>query len=353
MFCPNCGKEQTSGSDAKFCASCGKSLFIEPKPKGQLAPKLKQVAKKPINAAVPAIVSFGKAIITKIRSSNLRKIGLISGASLVGIALAVTGSILGVNAYQLTSTDEVHLSTVFDDQEIQKLIDVSCNSANGLLISYSEIETYNHQLALLTNEAAQSDARAVLRFQNNHVWTLDTMTDISAALRSQVKATLNEKLKDNQRIVKSSYASILTKLTTEFQDKVLTACSIRDQYDAQVSLAYRYNSAQMTFSAKADSAPWYPNGYFLGAGGQIAWKWIQKYDDCYSCRYSHVSVIAKDGCPGGVYAETNFEHNGVVIDWTNDSLPTLAAGQKAILEFVSYNSDADQTQAPTFTCHDY
>jgi len=76
---------------------------------------------------------------------------------------------------------------------------------------------------------------------------------------------------------------------------------------------------------------WQPKGYELWEDG-LAWRWAN--GDCgYGDYCWGMLVRSQYGCPDGLYAEINIEDNGVVIDYSNDSVGSLPAATAAKLEF--------------------
>jgi hypothetical protein len=52
-------------------------------------------------------------------------------------------------------------------------------------------------------------------------------------------------------------------------------------------------------------------------------------------------VISRTGCPSGLYMEASILVDGVVEDWSNDSLPSLPAFQEAKMSLNFYSEDGD------------
>lgn len=105
-------------------------------------------------------------------------------------------------------------------------------------------------------------------------------------------------------------------------------------------------------SNQANSA-WYPTGFYE-YNNQLAYQWVEGgADPCGSvaCQFNTMNVIAKTGCPRGVYVEVNFLSGGVVVDWSNDTVPSLSAGQTAQLQFVSYQGNVDSAQVANMSCN--
>jgi hypothetical protein len=341
MFCTQCGKHFDQAHDTKFCSSCGAQIEQEATPAAPAGPSRLRVQ---FDTTVEKVRD-------RIATLNWRKLSIFAGSGVVALALLIGGTVFAIDEYQITAKDKVELSTVLNEAEIKTLVDDSCAPAKELIISDSDRATYETQLTALRRYANSSNLRLVLLFQNNNYWTLDSLPDIDQQLTDDVGSALDGALRKNSRIQPEAYDGILASLTPVLRAKVLADCGIEEEFADSADFTATYNGKQSEFSSKADLAPWYPAGFNETADGSIAWRWVDRSADCYSCRWNHVEVIAHNGCYNGVYAETNFLHNGSVIGWDNDSLPSLTAGQKAILEFISYNDNADQTEAPTFTCH--
>lgn len=100
---------------------------------------------------------------------------------------------------------------------------------------------------------------------------------------------------------------------------------------------------------------WAPSGYSQW-DDSIAYKFTTKSGKwpCQDCNFWKVTVVANQGCPGGVYGELNMlDSRGTVQDWTNDSIPYLGPGEKAVLKFTHYNYDSSLKtgELTNLTCH--
>jgi hypothetical protein len=95
--------------------------------------------------------------------------------------------------------------------------------------------------------------------------------------------------------------------------------------------------AQIALDKIKNDTTWVPTGYYPWSEDKsIAYKWVKVNNDCYSCIYWTLEVVSKLGCSGGVYGEMNILQNGVVVDYTNDTLSYLSPGQKGRLSFETY-----------------
>lgn len=100
---------------------------------------------------------------------------------------------------------------------------------------------------------------------------------------------------------------------------------------------------------------WAPDGY-TQYDDQLAYKFTTKQGKwpCNDCNFWKVTVIANEGCPGGVYGELNMmDSSGTVQDWTNDSISYLGPGKKAVLKFTHYGYDSSLKtgELTTLTCN--
>ena len=93
--------------------------------------------------------------------------------------------------------------------------------------------------------------------------------------------------------------------------------------------------------SSANSVPWYPRGWKEVADG-IAVDYIENHDCGYSDAYCWgYYVISREGCPSGIYVEVNITNSeGTVVDYSNDTLGSLPAGQRGQLEFQAFQEDA-------------
>jgi hypothetical protein len=77
---------------------------------------------------------------------------------------------------------------------------------------------------------------------------------------------------------------------------------------------------------------------------------------CQDCNFWKLTVIANQECTNGVYAELNMkDSSGTVVNWSNDSIPYLGAGQKAVLTFENYpyDSNLESGELTKLTCHTF
>lgn len=100
---------------------------------------------------------------------------------------------------------------------------------------------------------------------------------------------------------------------------------------------------------------WVPDGYDWHSD-DFATKWVTNEGDwpCSDCNFWKLKIVPHYDCYSGVYAEINMLDSAeTVVDWTNDSLPSLSAGQTGLLVFENYPFDdnIDSGQLTELTCH--
>ena len=140
---------------------------------------------------------------------------------------------------------------------------------------------------------------------------------------------------------------------SDFLSDSLAACGLVDAASSAEALAQQVDDLAADITALAADRPWYPRGFFELTDG-LAGKWVDgARDPCgYGplCWYWTLDVVAKDGCPSGLYLEANLLDGGTVVDWTNDSVPALAQGEKARMQFWTYNRGVDDLSLAKASC---
>lgn len=100
--------------------------------------------------------------------------------------------------------------------------------------------------------------------------------------------------------------------------------------------------------------PWHPDD-FNEFTADVAGKWIKGgKDPCGvgpKCWYWTLDIVTREGCPDGVFVKANLIDNGTVVDDTIDSVSSLREGQKARLQFWTYNRSVDDLEVTSVTCY--
>ena len=98
---------------------------------------------------------------------------------------------------------------------------------------------------------------------------------------------------------------------------------------------------QTTVQSTDETIPWFPNGFKEHYKSGVAFKKSDRALSCGTCRGVGYEVVSITDCPNSLYVEGNiFDDAGVIIDWTNDSVHSLQAGQVAYIELTSYSGGA-------------
>ncbi len=116
---------------------------------------------------------------------------------------------------------------------------------------------------------------------------------------------------------------------------LLTSCSSTSSSSDSLISSLENDSSSEDFGLSDPDTSWTPTG-FNEHDENVAWRWVERESDCSDCIYWHIQIVTNTGCPNGVYSSINISRNDEVVDWTNDSIPYLEAGQKAILAFEKY-----------------
>lgn len=100
---------------------------------------------------------------------------------------------------------------------------------------------------------------------------------------------------------------------------------------------------------KVAPKPWFPKGFSEFQDG-IAFKWTT--GSCDFGRCAHALVIAKYGCPNGLYVEVNgFDKSSTQVDYTNDVTSYLAPMKQAKLTFNFTDDSASTVQISKVNCY--
>jgi hypothetical protein len=97
---------------------------------------------------------------------------------------------------------------------------------------------------------------------------------------------------------------------------------------------------------------WVPSGYFEMAsdefGPTVVGKWVDNPSCDYYTRCTWLKVQTRLNCD--LYVTVNFLNGDTVVDWSIDTA-YISAGQKARLEFVSYEDNANSSEITETNCY--
>ena len=132
----------------------------------------------------------------------------------------------------------------------------------------------------------------------------------------------------------------------DFQRDALFACDLSSKTRRTDTDLWQIQQRARLIVESAALKPWYPKGY-ESYSEHIAWRWDPDPGSSPDCVYGATCwgayVMTKSGCPNGLYVEGNILSGGVVIDYTNDLLPSLEAFDIARMTFTTYDPPGDAT----------
>lgn len=143
---------------------------------------------------------------------------------------------------------------------------------------------------------------------------------------------------------------------------VIVAFGIIGMFSGTDSSTSTSSSSQSSTSNSQSSDPaptvdnsWIPKGYSLYSDdASVAWRWGTSSET--KCSYSSSScwsmmVVARDGCPTGMYAEIAIlDKSGTQIDFTNNTATTVLPNSKVKLTFDTFNEDAQSARLAQINC---
>jgi hypothetical protein len=161
------------------------------------------------------------------------------------------------------------------------------------------------------------------------------------------------------RLVGVGKAKLVTnQMDATYERAALNVCGLtttEKQLDTKLA---SLNARAATLISFAKLKPWYPAGYSQ-FNANIAFKWdnnVSKCDQNDAIDGSYcwdMLVITRHGCSSTLYAELNIMEGSTVLDFSNDTLGTLAPGQVGELGFQAYENTSGtlEGQLKTVDCY--
>lgn len=281
---------------------------------------------------------------------------VIIGAGAVVAILAVVGVVTGIaNAKFLNVNSSPELSASLPSAKVEQIAMEKCDALALALPSDATVQTLNQRADALTKYKSGT-ARKAQDILNASTWVYSTeLSDIDGDLAQVTKGALDDVIAKTDTIRESDRGAFAELWSDLFKTMAIEICGLTERADAARLAQASFTAAKSSLESYAATVPWYPEGYSeWSADTNVAWKWAKGLDCDLGDWCWHIKVITASGCPDGVYAELNeLDSAGNVIDYSNDSIPRLDAGQTAIMEFSTYNENADTGQMTTITCHNY
>lgn len=280
------------------------------------------------------------AVIGAVQSSN-------TGASVARSSSSVTASPSKSATPTSTLKAPLSLSELLGDN--YQFEDAPlCESIGKILAESSLAEKSERRTELLQEIKDAWDASDFVQ-DNNWVSTL-AAADIIDKIRGVTDADFNGELRDapfeGAFQLESNFPSSYTNLSADFRDLVIESCGYESTYGLYRELERQASRVQ----SLANNVPWYPKDYYR-YNSTLAWEWTDGTCSYYGGYCWHVNVVTKDGCDT-LYAVMNIlDDNEAVIGWTNDTARRLQPGDKAKLEFTTYEKDASLGRLVELTCY--
>ena len=197
--------------------------------------------------------------------------------------------------------------------------------------------------------AKSIEAKAVSAAKSVSVWSAETYLKKNAwvnkadlldqsfdfELKSVIEPILNTRVKSlGNETASSSFFQRKSPWQSSFLAFALDDCGLSSDFQKSLDVVSKVQTSASSIRVAASNKPWYPKGFeVIGAYPDFAYKNISSG----GCSYSFGScakfkIVSKTGCPSSLYVETNYEVNGEVVDWSNDSARGLGPGQVAVME---------------------
>lgn len=344
-ICAKCNSHH--GESETFCSTCGSRL----------------VAMQPNDGSTPdesSSTDGGLQSEPRAERRFLRwAVGLVSTlAVLIVVSLVAIPAIVDANeeaqaeAAAAAAAEERRLAAeglraAFDIEELRQSIP-SCENLTAAVNS----DSYDHEMQVGEDLDRITDAREAAALRNEVDYPdADVAAAYSAAVMEASYEGLTQLFEGSERddIAKADQKA---KWKEEWSSFVLDECGVSERFEEIENIFEESLAAKERFILLAESAPWYPEN-FDGYGDNLAYRWstFEGGWPCNSCSFWKMTVMTKDGCPGGIYAELNILKGGTVVGWTNDRIASLRASQTAVMEFVEYPYRSGSTgQLTEMTC---
>ncbi len=250
-------------------------------------------------------------------------------------------------ASQDTSTFSEH---IVDRKKFSELQASACEPLKKLIVS-KRAQLLKDQAVISTHPKALSDPFAASDFRVQHKFAghddyeKSLLKDAQDLIDNQMKTALDTSLTSN-----AAYALLMD---TAFTCAKANSWPAKETLVEVLSMAESLDTNLLAMATLAMSLPWYPKGYSQ-LDDNLAVKWLKPHS--YSCEYSGsscwgLSVISAQGCPTSLYVAINIEDSsGTVVDWSNDTLPSLAPGKAAKLVFTSFSKGGSTARISDYSC---
>lgn len=278
------------------------------------------------------------------------------GIGSIVVIIAVIAVVTGIaKAKFINVENSPALNASLSPAKIKQVAMSKCDALALALPTEAAVQALNQRAAALIKYNSGT-ARKAQQILNASTWVYSTeLKDIYGDLARVAAGSLDDVIAKTETIRESDRGEFANLWASPFLTMALDICGLTERVNAARSAQTSFTAAKTSLETYAATVPWYPESYSeWSSDTNVAWKWANGLDCELGDWCWHIKVITASGCPDGVYAELNeLDSAGNVIDYSNDSIPRLDAGQTAIMEFSTYNENADTGQMTTITCHNY
>ena len=305
---PTCGNGHEVPAGAKFCPECGAAVDPPPPVEPTPQPAARQArSTQPVKGKKPWAFLVGLLVLVPI-------IG-VSGA-----ALLATGEDAATNGSAPSATGYRQLFK--PGQTTIKAARPACSKYRRVMNNWSG-QARRYMAASAGKDANESVAT---RYAASADW-----------LDRTFESTFEKAIWDisEQRLrATTTGAAEERHFVFAFNRDALYACGLTGMYarteEALQRLTRHAIAIKILATARARARA--RANAFYDWDGNVSYRWVNRprcdYLSCWQIR-----VKSEAGCPGGLYAEINIKRGNIVLDYSNDSLGSLGAGEEALLTF--------------------
>ena len=351
MFCKDCGNKFEAYSN--FCKNCGAK-----RPTDSVASIAPQIVSPEPAKVTPPKPKLPQTPEQKTRLKKIIKIG-VGGFAVIAIAIATQISLAAAEYAKYTHPNdgEVHsLSLAFDSNQIQQITKGDCDFSS-LYPSKNDVRKIKKHLELMTAANKKSDraAQAFLRSASYAIEKTNQFeSDIPTKLIERFRPELVKVIESNEKLDPKESELWLSYWKQDLAAEIAEECKVALDNADWAENVNKFNAVLSQLETKAANVPWYPEGYSAWSGDDtLAWKWYSgascatSFGSCW-----HIKVVTQLGCSSGLYGEINiFDGGGTVIDYTNDLIGGTSAGDTVLLEFTTYNDNAETGRLTELNCY--
>ena len=210
------------------------------------------------------------------------------------------------------------------------------------------IERWRDRSSSLLSSASSigTDVYAADEFVQANSWVNPRRS--AAKFRNSVYSLANERLYRLTKVYQP------TGIVRKFIRDSLWFCSVKAEYKQTLQLTRDLDARKDALLALAAEKPWYPRGFYEAPEDpDVAWQWNDSCDSSYRSCWG-ITVVTNKDCTDGIYAEINiYDGAGNVVDYSNDTLGSLSAGETARLSFDSFDESAQTAKLKQLDCLTY